>query len=59
MNHLSRYCRSKRYRKSGSQRNVLDVELNVDPPTEQMEEFHIESIRLPRIFKMRFTQRQM
>ena len=33
MNHLSRYCRSKRYRKSGSQPNVHDVELNVDPPT--------------------------
>ena len=47
MNHLSRYCRSKRYRKPGSQRNVHDVELNVDPPTEQMEEFHIESLRSP------------
>ena len=47
MNQLSRYCRSKRYRKSGSQRNVHDVELNVDPPTEQMEEFHIESLRSP------------
>ena len=47
MNHLSRYCRSKRYRKFGPQRNVHDVELNVDPPTEQMEEFHIESLRSP------------
>ena len=45
MNHLSRFCRSKHYRKSGSQCNVHDVELNVDPPTEQMEEFHIESLR--------------